>query len=189
MKRVSWERVSSRHLHEKSKHQGGGGGEESFCLPLHVFLSPSCLWEKAGTIHCPLPILAAVAYKGCPSPEEHRKQSSVFHVHVCILSLFLTATWYGHGFLNWTCTLSMTFIIITLNCNVSHSISTTIILANRAEYPLSPTRSLAELAKIRGFSARLSRIIVLLFNKMITKHSFIAESWRRSLFCYLSSIS
>ena len=31
------------------------------------------------------------------------------------------------------------------------------------------------MAKIRGYSARLSKIIVLLFNTLITKHTFIAE--------------
>ena len=37
------------------------------------------------------------------------------------------------------------------------------------------TTSKGELAKIRGYSARLNKIIVLLFNASITKHSFIAE--------------
>ena len=47
---------------------------------------------------------------------------------------------------------------------------------------------MAELAEIRGYSARLSRItIVLLFNTLITKHSFIPEklemSFIFSFFC------
>ena len=50
----------------------------------------------------------------------------------------------------------------------------TIILRNRAD--LSPdtllTRPLAELAKIRRYSTRLSRIIVLLFNTLMTKQNF-----------------
>ena len=38
-----------------------------------------------------------------------------------------------------------------------------------------PTRLKAEMAKIRGYSVRSSRIIVLLFNTLITKHSFTEE--------------
>ena len=38
-----------------------------------------------------------------------------------------------------------------------------------------PTRLYADLAKIRGYSVRLSGIIGLLFNALIIKHSFIAE--------------
>ena len=38
-----------------------------------------------------------------------------------------------------------------------------------------PTGPYAALAKIRRYSARLSKIILLLFNTLITKHSFIAE--------------
>ena len=52
----------------------------------------------------------------------------------------------------------------------------TIVLRNRAEFRLILT---AELAKIRGYSGRLSRIIFLLFNTLITKHSFIAEKLER----------
>ena len=50
-----------------------------------------------------------------------------------------------------------------------------------------PTRPLAELAKIRGYSARLNRIIGLLINTLATTYRFIAESWRRSLFCKIFS--
>ena len=42
---------------------------------------------------------------------------------------------------------------------------------------LKPTRPLAELAKIRRYSARLSRIIVLLFNKLSTKRIGQRDKW------------
>ena len=45
----------------------------------------------------------------------------------------------------------------------------TIILRNRAEYRLILSRRGRKSAKIRRYSARLSRIIGLLFNKLITK--------------------
>ena len=45
----------------------------------------------------------------------------------------------------------------------------TIILQNRTEYRLILSRRGHRPAKIRPYSARLSRIIVLLFNKLITK--------------------
>ena len=68
----------------------------------------------------------------------------------------------------------------------SHVVRTSLLLNN---YPAKlrgissdtwPKRPLAELAKIRRYSARLSRIIVLLFNKLITNLSFkVFESFHR----------
>ena len=45
-----------------------------------------------------------------------------------------------------------------------------------------PTRLFAEFAKFRRYSARLSVIIVLLFNTLTTKHRSIAEKLGRSSF-------
>ena len=46
------------------------------------------------------------------------------------------------------------------------------------DYPVKSCRTLpvltAKLVKIRGYSVRLSGMIVLIFNTLITKHSFIA---------------
>ena len=52
----------------------------------------------------------------------------------------------------------------------------TIILRNHGEYRLILGLGgwKAELAEIRGYSTRLSGIILLLLNTLITKHSFIA---------------
>ena len=61
----------------------------------------------------------------------------------------------------------------------------TIILRNRAEYRLILSRRgrRPSWLKIRRYSARLSRIIVLLYNTLITKYRFIAEKLEAIFTC------